>query len=166
MWWRPARERRRTAPKGRRTEPRPQQTETGTELVTETLVEGCPSTGCAGLLIDLAVIETSWAGGCTLRWRCARRAVRGAALPPGTRRLSFLKNRTIAAVVGSLARTPRCALGAEGAAGVDPADEAPYRLGPRCAGRLADAGARVSSLDPGSRLVPSSSSAVWTPPSA
>ena len=43
----------------------------------------------------------------------------------GTRRLSFLKNRTIAAVVESLAEHPdvRSALSA---AGVDPADEAPY----------------------------------------
>ena len=43
----------------------------------------------------------------------------------GTRRLSFLKNRTIAAVVESLADHPdvRSALAA---AGVEQADEAPY----------------------------------------
>ena len=43
----------------------------------------------------------------------------------GTRRLSFLKNRTIAAVVESLAEHPdvRSALNA---AGIEPGDEAPY----------------------------------------
>jgi len=43
----------------------------------------------------------------------------------GTRRLSFLKNRTIVAVVESLADHPdvRSALSASG---VDPGDEAPY----------------------------------------
>ena len=65
----------------------------------------------------------------------------------GTRKLSFLKNRTIVEVVNSLGDHPD-ARSACRAAGIDDAQQAPVPARPRRAGPVQDAGARRNQMTP------------------